>query len=122
MRDEETNAIIGIHPPAFALRPQERNLSVCWLEVFPGTREQKMRGIIDHSELEVRPSHAYAVFVVGDFMKICADEGEKVRIIHEPTTDPSHTAVHRYPRENHDLMAALANRAANDLTIVKDVP
>jgi hypothetical protein len=122
MRDEDTNEPIGVLPVAFELRPGERDLSVSWLEVFPGTRMQQLRQVVDNAELDVRPSHAYAVFQVEAFVDLCASKEAKVRIIHEPTTDESHSAVHRYPRDNPELTALLANVAADDLTLVKDIP
>lgn len=122
MRDENTKAAIGIFPEAFSLREGERDLSVSWLEYFSGDRMQRLRQVIDHAELELNPRHGFATLQVGIFADICAAHSAKVRIIHEPTDgNPAHSSVHRYPRENQELVAVLANLASQHLTVVGDL-
>jgi hypothetical protein len=119
LRDEITKAVIGIFPDAFALRDGERDLSVSWLEFFSGTKKEQLRQVMHHTELKLNAKHGFAVIRVGTFIETCEKEGAKVRIIHEPTEgNPSHSSVHRYPRDNDALTAVLANLASDDLSLV----
>jgi hypothetical protein len=42
IHDEITKAAIAIFPEAFALREGERDLSVSWLECFPGDETEQL--------------------------------------------------------------------------------
>lgn len=122
-RDEDTKAVVGIFPEAFALREGERDLSMNWLEFFSGSRIEQLRQVRGHIELTLTPRHGFGVLRVAAFADACVAQGAKVRIIHEPTDgNPAHSSVHRYPRDNHELAAILANLAGNDLTLVADLP
>jgi len=121
-RDEETNEPIGIFPEAFQLRDAERDLSVNWLEHFRGDRTEQLRQVIAHSELKLKARDGFGVLQVGVVSEICERHGAKVRIIHDPTPkNPAHAGVHRYPRGNFALEAALANLAGQELTMVGNV-
>jgi hypothetical protein len=122
MWDEVTKEAVGVFPAAFELRPGEKDLSVNWMEFFPGDRKERLRQVVKHAELKLRPNHGYGIIQVGDVHDTCANQGAKVRIIHEPTTgNPGHAAVHQYPVDNASLMAVLANLAGRDLTLVRDI-
>jgi hypothetical protein len=122
MKDEETGMAIGVFPEAFELRPDERDLSVNWMDFFQGAQREQLRQIIAHAELKLRPTHGYGVIEVGAFIDTCAKHGAKVRIIHEQTDkDPSHSAAHQYPRDNRFLFAELANLAGRHLTLVGEI-
>jgi hypothetical protein len=119
MRDE-ANQVIGCFPQAFRLRDDERDLSVNWLEYFPGTKEERLRQVRDHAEV-VRPNTGFACINVGVIHETCADLSLKVRIIHEPTEgNPAHSAIHRYPRDHDELFSILANIAGRDLTLKRN--
>lgn len=121
MRDEELKAI-GIFPQAFALREDERDLSVNWLEFFSGSPFEQLKQIMEHTELTMNARHGFGVLSVGSFIESCASQGSKVRIIHEPTAgNPAHSSVHQYPRDRNELMAILANLASRRLTMVGDL-
>ena len=100
----------------------ERDLSVNWIEFFTGDRTEQLRQVVKHAELKLRANHGYAVIQVGAFHDTCANQGAKVRIIHEPTPgNPAHAAVHQYPRDNEALMAVLADLAGENLILVRDI-
>jgi hypothetical protein len=121
-RDEVTKEPIGIFPEAFHLRDTDRDLSVNWLEHFPGGRNEQLGQVINHSELQLKARDGFGVLRVGALSEVCERHGAKVRVIHDPTPkNPAHAAVHRYPRDNHALESTLANLAGQDLTMVGDV-
>jgi hypothetical protein len=73
--------------------------------------------------MELRNNHGFAVLNVGEAKGACESVHGKVRVIHEPTpADPSHSAIHRYPRDHDELYAILAAMAANNLTLNRDIP
>jgi hypothetical protein len=122
-KDEVTKNAIGVFPEAFALREGERDLSVNWLEFFPGDETEQLRQVIRHTELKLNARHGFGILQVGQFSNVCAIHGAKVRIIHERTDgNPAHASVHRYPRDNDHLSAVLANMAGRHLVLVGDVP
>ena len=121
MRDENTNDVIGVFPAAFKMRDGENDLSVNWLQHFSGSKGDRLRSVRDHAELELGKNYGFAVLNVGEFKTACESVHGKVRVIHEPTTDPSHAAVHRYPREHDELFAILANMAKRDFRLVREL-
>jgi hypothetical protein len=119
---DETRRIIGVHPPAFFLRDSEKNLSVDWIEHYPGGKAVQLREVVQHAELVLKPNDAYGVLQVGKFSDVCARRTVKVRIIYDPTPkNPAHSEVHQYPRDNMELATALANLASDDVTRVGDI-
>ena len=113
---------MGVFPAAFALRAEERDLSVDWLEHYHGDRRDQMRQVAEHAELKLNSRHGYSVIQVKAFSDACSGLGAKVRIVHEPTTrNPAHSVVHQYPRDNDEIQALLANLAGQDLTLVGDI-
>ena len=121
--DEATKEPIGIFPEAFSLRERDRDLSVNWVEFYPGDRAARLRQVIDHSELELKARDGFGIIQVGVVAEVCDRHGAKVRIIHDPTLkNPAHAGMHRYPRDNRALEATLANLAGQDLTLVRNVP
>lgn len=119
--DNDTKIPVGIFPEAFQLRPNERDLSVSWLECFEGNRKTQMKAVVEHSELKLNARDGFGVLQVAALTEICEKHGSKVRVLHEPTEDPSHSAVHRYPRDNVAMEAELANAAARGLSLVADI-
>jgi hypothetical protein len=119
---DETRTIIGVHPPAFFLRETERNLSVDWMECYPGGKSAQLIEVVRHAELQLKKNDAYGVLQVGIFSDVCAKKNVKVRIIYEPTpNNPAHSEVHQYPRDNLELATALAILASDDVTRVGDI-
>lgn len=122
MWDEDTGEAVGVFPEAFALRDGEKDLSVSWLEFFPGSRQEQLAKVKEHTELTLNPRHGFSVLSVESFMETCVTQNAKVRIIHEPTAgNPAHSAVHRYPRDNAELRAVLANISGRTLTLVREL-
>jgi hypothetical protein len=118
---DDANAPVGIFPEAFQLRLGERDLSVSWVECFEGDRTTQLKAVVEHSELRLGPRDGFGVLQVAALSEICEKHGSKVRVLHEPTKDPSHAAIHRYPRDNVAMEAELANAAARDLSLVVDI-
>ena len=56
---DETRLIIGVHPSAFVLREAERNLSVDWMERYPGSKAAQLREVARHAELRLKNNDAY---------------------------------------------------------------
>jgi hypothetical protein len=78
--------------------------------------------VMIHTELKLTPRHGFGVLRVGTFVEACTKQDVKVRIIHEPTdSNPAHSAVHRYPQDNDELSAVLANLAGANLTLVSEL-
>lgn len=122
MWNDDKTAAIGIFPQAFVLRGDEDNLSVSWLEHFSGSKNERMKQVRDHAELTLKPRSGLAVLNVGELKGACEACNVKVRVIHEPTSEnPAHAGIHRYPREHNELFPLLANIAAADLTLNRDI-
>jgi hypothetical protein len=95
---------------------------VNWLEHFSGDRLARMKAVVDHSELELRPRDGFGVLQVGVLSEVCDRHGAKVRVIHDPKPkNPAHAGVHRYPRDHGALEAELANVASQELWLVGDI-
>jgi hypothetical protein len=118
--DDETK-LPFIFPDAFRLRHAERDLSVSWVEYFEGDRKSQMKAVVEHSELKLDRRDGFGVLQVAAMIEICEKHGSKIRVLHDPKTDLSHSAIHRYPRDNVAMEAELANAAARDLSLVADI-
>jgi hypothetical protein len=125
LRDENDN-VLGFLPQAFELRPEEDGLSVNWVEFFKGdweTRVQQsvrtLRGSFAHG---VGRKSAFGIANVGVIKTTCMNAGARVRIVHEPDDrNPAHSSVRRLPRDDLDLLQALADQAFVDLVQNADV-
>lgn len=120
--DETTGEAKGCFPQAFRLRDGEAYLSVSWLEFFPGSRTESLQRIREHAEHGIRARHGFGVLNVGQMHQAAQSVSEKIRIIHEPTDgNPSHSSVRRYPNNNEEFFALLANLAARNLVLSRDI-
>jgi len=126
-RDEEDN-ILGFLPQAFQLRPEEDYLSVNWLEYHDGDRERQIRlSVWDMRASFEKPlgaKSAFAISNVAQVKKTCQGFGSRVRVIHEPDLpkNPGHSAIRQLPRDDLNLLDAMAADAFTDRVSNIDIP
>jgi hypothetical protein len=123
-RDEDDN-VLGFLPQAFERRPDEDALSVGWMEYHedPATRTRD-------TILEIRKARtvggksAFGIARVGRVKEVCLSAGNvKVRVVHEPLDNwPSHSGIRLLPREDFDLLEALADDAFSEMILNQAVP
>jgi hypothetical protein len=121
-RDEEDN-VVGFLPEAFQLRPEEASLSVNWVEFFPESSNQLHECVrAFRNSMSVGAKSAFAVGNVGQIKEVCQGRGSKIRILHEPKDgEPAHSGIHRLPRDELLLLAALADDAFTEMVRNADV-
>jgi hypothetical protein len=122
-RDEDDN-VLGFLPQAFQLRPDEEALSVNWIEYFsdPATRRRDSVWAMRRA-MGVGAKSAFAIGNVGRIKTTCLASGVKVRIVHEPKdNEPAHSAIRRVPRDDLNLLAALADEAFAEMMRNTDIP
>lgn len=120
----EGERVVGVFPQAFQLRTGEKYLSACWLEFFPGAKEDRIKAAAKATATtrSVKPRHAFAVGNVGAIQDACGFFGQKVRILHEPKrNNPAYTAVRNFRSDEVELLELLATDAWSDLVEVRDL-
>ncbi len=125
LRKDEDQNILGFLPQAFELKPDEKSLSVNWLEKFGGDPESRIQASVKtfRGTIRVGRKSAFGIGNVGRIKEICRTSGINVRILHEPEpNNPSHSSIHRLPREDQALLEALAADAFVDLVRNADIP
>lgn len=118
LRKDEDGNVIGFLGQAFALRPDENELSVNWLEYFDGTRDQKINELVKSVRVtkNVGAKSAFALGNVGKIKRTCAESGAQVRIVYDGNeNNKSHSVIRRLPKDDDDLLDALAADAFTDL-------
>jgi hypothetical protein len=130
--DPQTKQLKGCYPQAFELRPQEHKIaaiSVNLLEIFSGTKIQKLSSIRGHVNLTITPSHAFGVMKVADIIDTGLYAGLNLRVTYDPTkggptkkADPSHSSIRRLPAVSHIIFTHLASLASRDLIMSKHIP
>jgi hypothetical protein len=113
-RDGDDN-VLGFLPAAFERRPDEESLSVNWLEcecfLEPTTRVRDCIWAMRKAR-KAGGKSAFAIGNVGKIKATCLEQGQKVRIVHEPKDgEPAHAGIRRLPRDDLKLLAALAEDA-----------
>jgi len=128
LRKDEDDNVIGVLGAAFRLRADEEYLSGTWAEYFAGSSHAESVAAavraVRASKLVVSPRSGFATGNVDHIKEIClADKGKhKIRIIHEPEDDnKAHTALRGWPRDNEDLLNALADGAWSSFVLNKDI-
>ncbi|MEO8714731.1 MAG: hypothetical protein ABI369_06940, partial [Acetobacteraceae bacterium] len=109
---------------AFQLRPDEECLSVSWMEYFddPITRVRDSVWAMRQA-MTTGGKSAFAVGNVGRVRETCLARGVRVRIVHEPKdNEPAHSCVRRLPRDDLNLLAALAEDAFVEMMRNTDIP
>ena len=126
LRRDENNAVVGILPTAFELRPEDEGLSVTWLEYFAGDRDQKIASTIRAiraSAIKVSQNSGFAIGNVGAIANTVADRGYKIRIIHMPVGDnKAHAEIRQFPRNELELLERLAATVWSEFVLNTHVP
>lgn len=124
LKDEADN-VIGFLPQAFALKPGEPSLSVNWLEYFGGDRAANIRGSVMEFRrtIPAGPRSAFGIASIKKIKDTCSDNaGVKVRVVYEPNTkNPAHSGIRHLPRDDLNLLSALAADAFSELVKNADV-
>lgn len=123
-RDEDDN-VLGFLPQAFERRPDEDSLSVSWMEYYgdPATRTRDAVWAMRRART-LGGKSAFAVANVGKVKEACLNTGNvKVRVVHEPLDNwPSRAGIRLLPREDLDLLEALADDAFTEMVLNQAVP
>jgi hypothetical protein len=124
IRDDATGNVIGCFPQAFQLKQDEKYLSASWLEFFPGAKGQQVASVIAAmaAARTVKPSHGFALGIVGEVKDACSSFGLKIRVIHEPAKsnpNPAYTAIRNYKSDELELLQLLAGDAWSEVIEAK---
>ena len=93
---------------AVQLRSGEENLSVNWLECFPGiSKPQQVDEVRRRSRLQLRPTGRFAELQVGPTKQHLHAELASLRFVHDPLpaegefeADPSHSEITGLPADS----------------------
>ena len=126
-RDEDDN-VIGFLPQAFQLRPEERYLSVNWMEYHDGDRDTQIAlsiwGMRASFERPLGAKSAFGIAGVAAVKDMSQAAGTRVRVTHEPDGDrnPGHAGIRQLPRDDMNLLEALAADAFIERVNNADIP
>jgi hypothetical protein len=128
LRKDGDGKVIGILPQAFQHRIDEEYLSVNWLEYF---ELDKVNNLIEtkKSIIEAKRSKKIAAnsrLAIGNVGKIkealLKKEIGKIRIAYAPSkANPAHSGMYHLPKEDHDLMAMLAEELFDEMHTVSAI-
>ena len=124
LRRDEDDRVLGFLPHAFQRRPDEDFLSVSWVE-YHGNEATNVRDAVwgMRKARSVGGKSAFAIAVIASVKETCEAAGHKVRVVHEPLDDwPAHSGVRRLPRDDLDLLEALAVSAFTDMVLNQEIP
>ncbi len=125
LRKDENDKIIGVLATAFALRKGESALSVTYLEYFPGSKMEQIRGAvwaIRASDLGAGGKSGFATGNVEAVYNTCINRNHKIRIVYEPVNDnKAHSTVRRLPRDDAELLEILAAETWAELVLNSDI-
>lgn len=116
----ESGAVTG---SAFQLAPDQKYLSVNWLEFLNLPKRQdeiaEIRKVLSSKGLTLRKSGKIAVLLVGEviqYVRTEAPDSRTLKILHEPeTNDPSHSGIFGLSLGSEDdLIADLIAQTVND--------
>ena len=129
IRDPNTNAIIGVFPQAFELRPKikESYLSTHWMESFAVDVDAQFQAVVaalrDKLNI-VRPEAAVARLNAGCVVQGGAMRKLSIRIRDRSSrNDPGYSGIYGMPRDNSDVefLALLANECCIEVRGVAEV-
>jgi hypothetical protein len=128
LRRDENDNVVGVLGAAFRLRQDEDYLSATWLEFFPGSRDDSIKGAVGairNSDMKVTPKSGFAIGNVGRVGDACRANhpSYKIRFVHEPEDDnKAHVACRGWPRDDDALLNLLAEDAWSETVLNKDIP
>lgn len=110
--DEQEN-IVGIFPQAYALRKNEAQLSVDWLDYYEGTKDEKLKAVLQGMQASKNIGKKSAL-TLGNVLtiKTVAQQASSLslRISYAPSkTNKAHSLVHNINSDELQLLEALAN-------------
>jgi hypothetical protein len=120
LRRDENENVIGFLGQAFELRPDEKDLSVNWLEYFDGNRDKQIRESVKlfRNIRKVGSKSAYGIGKVGQIKRICGASGTSIRIVYDPEDNNlSHSVIRHLPRDDSSLFEALATEVFTELVL-----
>jgi hypothetical protein len=124
LRDEDDN-VIGVLAEAFRLRPDEKGLSVTWIEHFPGGWDEQLQATVTAigRTQKVGAKSAFAWALVDEIHRICTARSRRVRIIHLPELENGgHSEIRQLPSDDDQLLEALATEAFADYRLKSQIP
>lgn len=113
LKDGDGN-ILGFLPQAFALRPDEPELSVNWLEHLEGNHETRIQKIVQELRTvkNISSKSAFGIANVGNTKEVCKKNKSIVKIIYTPRVGfQSHAEMRDLPNDDLSLQEALATEA-----------
>lgn len=119
LRRDENENVVGILPQAFQLRDGEKYLSVNWVEYHPGDWQAQLRASVwairRSFERGIGRKSGFGIGQIAQIKSTSIAHGARVRIVHEPEEgNPAHSAIRRLPRDDLNLLAALADEVFVD--------
>lgn len=124
LRRDENDNVLGFLPEAFELRPEEKSLSVNWLELFDGDHNYRTSKIINElrAAKKIGRKSAFGLGNVGNIKNICEKNGRMVKIVYAPTVGiSSHSEIRHLPLDDKSILEALATEAFVDLVPNSDI-
>ena len=126
LRTDENGNVLGVSHLAFERRVDEDGLSVTWLEYFAGSRAEALVAAVHALRASRFKPTARSGFAIGQVAAIkdkCAIYSAKIRIVHAPTDDnKAHAELRQLPRDNVELLEALAANSWSDLVMNATIP
>jgi hypothetical protein len=80
--ENDPERVIGVLGEAFKMRPVEDTLSTTWLEYFPGSRGEQIKGAVHAmraSKLEIKAKSGFAIGNVGIISTTAAARNYSIR-------------------------------------------
>lgn len=107
IRDPNTNAIIGVFPQVFKLRPKikEKYLSSHWMESFSPDVDAQFQAVVAAlgKKLTIEPKAAIARLNVGYVVQAGVMKNYSIRIQnHSKPNDPGYSGIYGMPLDNSD--------------------
>lgn len=100
-------------------RPDEKGLSVNWLEAFESPKTQQLSEVRRLFRLSVRRNGRFAELDVGATLRTVSEEMTTLRMVHDPLeaadgfdADPSHAQVVGLPASDSDVAALVGDLIA----------
>ena len=125
LKDVDGNAI-GLLWAAFEFRPDEDNLSVSWLEYYPGNHSERIAKCVQgfrEGSYKVTSKSAFGFANVKKLKEATAGTGKAIRIVFTPSaSNPAHTSIQKLPRDEFALFELLAIDVFAEFVKNSDIP
>ncbi len=129
-RDDHDN-VLGFLPSAFELRDGEEALSVNWVEYHQGATHAErvvqcvaeLRAAAGRQGKQIGQKAGFGIADVGRVRDVCSGRLKAVRIVYTPTQEiPSHASIKKLPKDDFELLEALAADAFTEMVMNRDIP